>query len=51
MYIRGPIKGYIKPYYIHYPTVTGWGQYPKLRHFRLEGLGLTLGGEGRTWEL
>ena len=28
VYIRGPIKRCIYPYYIHYPTVTGWGQYP-----------------------
>ena len=24
-YIRGPIKGYIQPYYIYYPTVTRGG--------------------------
>ena len=28
VYIRGPIKGYIKPYYIYCPTVTEGGQYP-----------------------
>ena len=28
VYIRGPIKGYISPYYGYYPTVSVWGQYP-----------------------
>ena len=28
VYVRGPIKGYMYPYYNHYPTVTGGGQYP-----------------------
>ena len=27
VYIRGPIKGYISPYYTYYPTVTEGGQY------------------------
>ena len=26
--VRGPIKGYIQPYYTYYPTVTEGGQYP-----------------------
>ena len=25
VYIRGPIKGYIQPFYIHYPAVTEGG--------------------------
>ena len=25
--IRGPIKGYIQPHYIYFPTVTEGGQY------------------------
>ena len=28
VYIKGPIKGYIYPYYYYYPTVTEWGQDP-----------------------
>ena len=28
VHIRGPIKGYIKPYYNYYPTVTEGVQYP-----------------------
>ena len=36
VYIRGPIKGYIKPYYNHYPSVTEGGQYPRLG-FRVRG--------------
>ena len=28
VYIRGPIKGYIEPYYNYYPAVTEGGQYP-----------------------
>ena len=30
VYIRGPIKGYIYPYYNYYPTVSEGGQYPTL---------------------
>ena len=30
VYVRGPIKGYISPYYSYYPAVTEWGQYPSL---------------------
>ena len=29
VYIRGPIKGYIYPYYNYYPTVTEGVQYPR----------------------
>ena len=29
VHIRGPIKGYIYPYYNYYPTVTEGGQYPR----------------------
>ena len=31
VYIKGTIKGYIEPYHEYYPTVTKWGQYPRLR--------------------
>ena len=34
VYIRGPIKGYIEPYYIHYPTITEGGQYPRVWDLR-----------------
>ena len=27
--MRGHIKGYMKLYYQCYPTLTGWGQYPR----------------------
>ena len=30
VYIRGPIKGYIEPYYAYYPTVTEVGAVPNL---------------------
>ena len=30
VYIRGPIKGCIYPSYNYYPTVTEWGQHPRL---------------------
>ena len=30
LFFRDPIKGYIKPYYNYYPTVTEGGQYPNL---------------------
>ena len=35
VYIRGPIKGYIKSFYTSYQAVTEWGQYPTLRHSRV----------------
>ena len=31
VYIRGPLKGYISPYYKYFPTVTEGGQYPRFR--------------------
>ena len=40
VYIRGPIKGYISPYYIYYPTVTEGGQYPRFGDQGLEFRGL-----------
>ena len=33
VYIRGPIKGYISPYYTYYATVTERGAVPKVSFY------------------
>ena len=38
VYIRGPIKGYIEPYYTYYPTVTEGGAVSKIAPLMNHGL-------------
>ena len=39
-YIRGPIEGYISPYFNYYPTVTEGGAVPSKEGLGFGGLGV-----------